>query len=103
MGELQVGDLVFDDTGAPCKVTWVSPIWQGRDVYHVLTDDGDEIVADAEHEWPVRLDRKHGAFTRRTTKYLAQLTSPRNPMIAAQGALQRIPPPSTVLRDAAWG
>jgi hypothetical protein len=55
MGELRVGDRVFDETGKPCRVTWKSPVWKGRPCYSVKTDCGDEIIADHDHEWLVRL------------------------------------------------
>lgn len=55
MGDLRVGDRVFDENGQPCNVTWVSPIWRDRPVYAVKTDCGDEIIADHDHEWRVRL------------------------------------------------
>jgi predicted phage terminase large subunit-like protein len=56
MGELQVGDQVFDENGNPCNVTWVSQVWADRACYRVFTSCGDEIVADAAHEWLVRID-----------------------------------------------
>lgn len=55
MGELKVGDRVFDENGQPCNVTWVSPVWKDRPVYQVRTDCGDEVIADKDHEWLVRL------------------------------------------------
>ena len=58
MGQLRVGDRVFDESGQPCNVTWVSPIHRDRPVYGVRTDCGDEIVADVDHEWRVSLERK---------------------------------------------
>lgn len=58
MGELKVGDQVFDERGQPCMVTWTSPTWYGRPCYDVVTDSGERIVADAEHEWWASLDRR---------------------------------------------
>ena len=58
MGNLRVGDRVFDENGQPCSVVRVSPVWRDRPVYRVRTDCGDEIIADADHEWRVRLCRK---------------------------------------------
>lgn len=55
MGDLRVGDRVFDEKGLPCNVVWVSPIYRNRPVYAVRTDCGDEIIADRDHEWLVRL------------------------------------------------
>lgn len=83
MGELKVGDLVFDDRGQPCLVLAKSSVWKDRQVYRVCTDDGDEIVADGEHEWMVRLCRKQQRFLCKTTRYLAERKSPRKPMVQA--------------------
>jgi replicative DNA helicase len=51
MGELQVGDEVLGDDGAPCRVTYVSPVQTERVCYEVAFDDGSTIVADADHQW----------------------------------------------------
>ena len=51
MGNLRVGDTVFDRHGSPCTVLVVSPIRYDRACYRVRFDDGGEIVADAEHLW----------------------------------------------------
>ena len=58
MGALTEGDWVFGGDGKPCRVTWVSPVWVGRDCYAVTTGDGERIVADAAHEWVAKLDRR---------------------------------------------
>lgn len=55
MDELRVGDQIFDETGTPCNIVRVSPVWRDRPVYKVSTDCGDEIIADEDHEWRVRL------------------------------------------------
>ena len=83
MGDLRLGDAVFDEQGMTCRVVAVSPVWRDRPVYRVLTDDGDEIIADAEHEWPVRLCRKRPVVRLKTTRYLAARKSKRAPCIAA--------------------
>ncbi len=50
MGELQVGQQVFDERGQVCNVTRVFP--QGeRPVYDVAFDDGTVITAGHEHLW----------------------------------------------------
>lgn len=51
MGEAQVGDQVFDETGTPCTITYKSPVFEGHDCYEVVFDDGSVIVADADHLW----------------------------------------------------
>ena len=72
MGDMQIGDCVFDEQGKVCRVTWVSPIFKDRPVYKVLTDCGDEIIADHDHEWRARLDRRHGAFRDHETHIIAR-------------------------------
>jgi replicative DNA helicase len=76
MGNLKIGDQIFDETGSICKVTWVSPIWRDRPWYKVKKDCGDEIIADQDHEWLVSLyGRKYSSRVNkhriRTTKDLA--------------------------------
>ena len=88
MGAIRAGDTVFGADGKPCRVVAVSEVWKDRPVWSVTTDTGCTVVADASHLWRVRLDRKHKAWSVRTTEYLAGRTSPRNPLVKAQGALQ---------------
>ena len=51
MGEVQVGDEVFDERGHPCTVTAATPVMHGRPCYEVEFSDGTVIVADADHQW----------------------------------------------------
>lgn len=51
MGDLAVGDRVFDERGEPCDVLGVYPQPDGRECYEVVFSDGSTIVADAEHRW----------------------------------------------------
>ncbi|HEX9358579.1 MAG TPA: DNA translocase FtsK 4TM domain-containing protein [Streptosporangiaceae bacterium] len=51
MGDIQVGDQVFDDRGQPCTVVGATPVMHGRPCYEVEFSDGTVIVADAEHLW----------------------------------------------------
>ena len=51
MGEIQVGDEVFDENGHPNSVTAATPVMYGRPCYEVEFSDGTIIVADAEHLW----------------------------------------------------
>lgn len=53
MGELEVGDQVFDEHGTPASVTYCSPVYTDRRCYRVRFDDDSELVADAEHQWSV--------------------------------------------------
>lgn len=77
MGELSVGDSVFDESGQPCQVTWVSPIWKNRPIYDVVTDCGDVIQADHDHEWRVRMCGKRDVFKIKETHEIAAPRSKR--------------------------
>ncbi len=62
MGELTVGDYVFDESGAPTEIVAVTPPMLGRPCREVIFSDGQRVVADASHQW-VTLDkngRSHG-------------------------------------------
>ena len=52
MGDLVVGDKVFDENGQICNVTHVHPVRENRDCYELTFSDRTVIVADAEHLWP---------------------------------------------------
>ena len=51
MGELEVGDEVFDENGAIVRVTAATDVMTMRDCYRVSFADGSSIVADADHQW----------------------------------------------------
>lgn len=61
MGDVQPGDVLFDETGAPCTVTAAGPVQYGRPCRRVTFGDGTSIVADAEHEWLVNHRDWNGA------------------------------------------
>ena len=51
MGELKVGDTVFDENGKPCRVIAVTDVLHDRPVYRMRFDNGEEVLADANHLW----------------------------------------------------
>jgi len=51
MGDLKVGDVVFDEQGKPCNVTYISPVYRGHDCYTLTFDTGETITSDANHRW----------------------------------------------------
>lgn len=51
LGDLQVGDEVFDNDGNIVKVTHLHPIITPEKAYKVVFSDGEEIVTDPEHLW----------------------------------------------------
>jgi replicative DNA helicase len=56
MGDVQVGHVLFDETGAPCRVTGVTDVMFNRRCYRVRFSDGSSIIADADHLWAVDSD-----------------------------------------------
>lgn len=67
MGDLKVGDEVFDKDGNITKVTFATPIMYNHKCYEVTFSDGEKIIADEEHNWLV--DRWHkNNFHVETTK-----------------------------------
>lgn len=58
MGDLTVGDTVFDEWGEPVTVTGAYDTMFDHDCYTVKLSDGTEIVADGEHLWEIQR-RKH--------------------------------------------
>ena len=63
MGELEVGDRVFDETGTPCRVVAATEVMHDRPCFEVEFSDGTVIVADAQHQWvtSTRADRTGSA------------------------------------------
>jgi replicative DNA helicase len=53
MGQLRVGDQVFDEAGRACTVTYATPMQLERDCFEVVFSDGQRIIADADHQWSV--------------------------------------------------
>lgn len=56
MGDLEIGDMVFGGDGKPTKIVCKSPVFKNHNVYEVVFEDGEKILADAEHQWGVRTD-----------------------------------------------
>ncbi|WP_268791112.1 replicative DNA helicase [Nocardioides sp. Soil777] len=51
MGEVAVGDLLYDAQGRPTRVVAATEVMEDRPCYEVRFSDGSSIVADAEHQW----------------------------------------------------
>jgi deoxycytidine triphosphate deaminase len=74
MGDLRVGDKVFDEMGRPTPVVATTGIMMNRRCAEVLFSDGQAIVADLDHRWLTtsKSERKHGRpGTVRTTREIA--------------------------------
>lgn len=77
MGAVQVGDVIFDETGAPCRVTAATDMMLDRPCYRVRFSDGSSIIADADHLWAVDSDTDVPA--RRAMRDLFDDTAPDGP------------------------
>jgi len=51
MGDLQVGDKLFDEMGALCEVTAKSEVMYGHKIYRINFDNNTYLDADADHLW----------------------------------------------------
>jgi deoxycytidine triphosphate deaminase len=62
MGDLDVGDEVFDGDGRPTRVVAVTDVLHDRHCFEVVFSDSISVVADASHQWEVRTknDRRRG-------------------------------------------
>ncbi len=63
MGDIKVGDLVYDEQGWPCTVKYCSSVAFGRTCYRIDFSDGESITCDAEHLWQV-----HDRWARKNPK-----------------------------------
>lgn len=99
MGDLKVGDEVYDEMGRTTRVTHVHPVRHNRDCFEVTFSDGSTIIADGEHLWDT-LFRSSGndwASTQTvSTVEIARSTTRRNrhhiPLAAAiEGTSSRLP------------
>jgi hypothetical protein len=93
LGDLQVGDQVYDDRGHACGVTGVFDQSPRRPCFEVVFSDGSTIVADAEHRWLT-----HDCRTRQAASY--RLTTGKRPrdMLGGSSRFRGV----TRLRDGSW-
>ena len=65
MGDVRIGDTLFDEQGIQCRVVYATEVQYGRPCYRVAFSDGETIVCDADHLWTV-----HDRYARRNPKTL---------------------------------
>jgi len=70
MGDLKVGDTIFDENGNHTKVTFATDVMYDHQVFDVTFDNGETIKSDAEHLWEVVVDNEKRIFN---TKELFEL------------------------------
>jgi hypothetical protein len=71
MGELQVGDMVFDHEGEPTRVLWKSPACTPT-TYRVTMSDGEVVTACADHLWNVADERQRANYQHTDPRWQAQ-------------------------------
>ena len=54
MGELQVGDYIFNELGQATEVIAISDIFNGNRCYEIIFEDGEKIISDENHLWDVQ-------------------------------------------------
>ena len=76
MGDVRVGEFVFDEAGNPTRVVSKSQIWHS-DTYRVRFSDGEELVACKDHQWWVERRTPSGTYVEdrvRTEDLVGNLT-----------------------------
>ena len=86
--DLEPDDIVFDENGNQIKVKSKSEIFKDRDSYKVTSTDGYSVIADAAHEWPVRLYSQNRVYHNKTTEFLFNRQAVRRPQLKKHGPLQ---------------
>ena len=67
MGDVKEGDVLFDEKGNKCRVTFATPVQHKRNCFRVRFADGAEIIADADHQWTVNSRSRRGKEVTLTT------------------------------------
>lgn len=115
VGDVRVGDTLFDEQGAPCRVVGLSEITQ-RKTFKLTFDDGTSVVADDVHRWVTCTDADRLNLLRRTPEWKAARRARRpsraagnkseafTAAIAARNAAraaatEALPPPTGTMRD----
>lgn len=75
MGDLKVGDSVFDENGIPCHVVAKSEVDDTEQAYRLTFRDGSSIVAGKRHLWDVEYIRGKPRVMQLTTGEIFQMTA----------------------------
>jgi phage terminase large subunit-like protein len=79
MGDIEVGDVVFDESGAECNVTFVSEPTNAKPMFRLNFSDGSSLVASDTHEWLTssalerKASRRNGGELRATVRETIEL------------------------------
>lgn len=64
MGDLRLGDTVFDENGCPTRVTWLSDVQMPDVAYRLHFSDGTTLDACSEHQWVTWTHAERKAYLR---------------------------------------
>jgi hypothetical protein len=70
MGEVKVGDYLLGDDGKSCRVNFATDIMNDHKCYEIEFDNGEKIIADAEHIWKFNSNVFKGELTLTTEQAL---------------------------------
>jgi replicative DNA helicase len=93
MGDVQVGDELYDAQGHPTTVVAATDVMHDRRCYEVVFSDGSTIVADAQHQWltmPVAPVNDQGRKAVRTTEEIAETVASKHIIDLPDGFLVKI-------------
>jgi hypothetical protein len=72
LGDIEVGDVVFDARGERCNVVAVTPEMDNRPCYEVKFSDGSFFVCDESHQWVTRTHLDRQRCSRLTAEFRAK-------------------------------
>lgn len=72
MGQVSVGDVLFDENGNRCRVVLATDVMVNRKCYRISFDDGESVVACEDHLWAVN----DGYLRRRQVVRTSDLAEP---------------------------
>jgi len=78
MGEVKVGDEILSIKGTPTIVTFKTDVMYDHDCYKIYFDNGEEIIADAEHLWEVNSSYWRNGKKVVTTQDIAKVYESKN-------------------------
>lgn len=58
MGEVKVGDSLFDENGNVCKVVYTTPVQLDKNCYEVSFSNGEKITCCEDHLWSITTEKK---------------------------------------------
>ena len=70
MGDLMVGDKVFDENGSPCNVIGVTEVQHNRTCYRMTFSNGEDVIADVDHQWFTKARSDNGVGSVKTTQQI---------------------------------